>query len=50
MPEVRCRGLDIHYEEHGSGPPIVWVPGTGLRGSTWELCPELYRVYKRRAS
>ena len=31
MPEVRCRGLDLHYEEHGSGPPIVGIPGTGLR-------------------
>ena len=37
MPEVRCRGLEIHYEEHGTGPPMVWIPGTGLRGSTWEL-------------
>lgn len=36
MPSVRCRGLDIYYEDHGSGTPIVWIPGTGLRGSTWE--------------
>ena len=32
MPSVRCRGLDIYYEDHGSGTPIVWIPGTGLRG------------------
>jgi 3-oxoadipate enol-lactonase len=37
MPEVRCGDVDIHYEDHGNGPPIIWIPGTGLRGSTWEL-------------
>jgi pimeloyl-ACP methyl ester carboxylesterase len=36
MPDIRSGDLDVHYEEHGSGPPIVWIPGTGLRGSTWE--------------
>jgi 3-oxoadipate enol-lactonase len=37
MPDVRCGDLSIHYEEAGSGAPIVWIPGTGLKGSTWEL-------------
>ena len=37
MPSVRCGDVDIYYEDHGSGPVIVWIPGTGLRGSTWEL-------------
>jgi pimeloyl-ACP methyl ester carboxylesterase len=37
MPDVRCGDLDVHWEEWGSGPPIVWIPGTGLRGRTWEL-------------
>jgi pimeloyl-ACP methyl ester carboxylesterase len=41
MPEVRCGDLDIHYEEDGSGPPIVWIPGTGLCGSSWE--PQVIR-------
>jgi pimeloyl-ACP methyl ester carboxylesterase len=36
MPEVRCGNVGVSYEEHGSGPPVVWIPGTGLRGSTWE--------------
>ena len=37
MPDVRCGDLTVHYEDTGSGPPIVWIPGTGLRGRTWEL-------------
>ncbi|KWW97657.1 hypothetical protein TH66_19120 [Carbonactinospora thermoautotrophica] len=27
--------MDMYYEESGSGEPIVWIPGTGLLGSTW---------------
>jgi pimeloyl-ACP methyl ester carboxylesterase len=37
MPSVRCGDVDIYYEDRGAGPAIVWIPGTGLRGSTWEL-------------
>lgn len=29
--------LDLHYEQAGSGPPVVLVPGTGARGRTWWL-------------
>ena len=36
MPMIACRGIDVHYEEAGSGPPVVWIPGTGLCGSTWQ--------------
>ena len=35
MPTVTQDGVDIFFEEVGSGPTIVWIPGTGLRGSTW---------------
>jgi pimeloyl-ACP methyl ester carboxylesterase len=28
--------VDLYYEEVGSGPALLWVPGTGLRGRTWE--------------
>lgn len=37
MPTIVCGDLDVHYQEQGSGPPIVWIPGTGLCGSSWEL-------------
>ena len=28
--------VDLSYEDVGSGPVLLWVPGTGLRGCTWE--------------
>jgi pimeloyl-ACP methyl ester carboxylesterase len=37
MPSVRCGDIDLSYTDHGTGPAIVWIPGTGLRGTTWEL-------------
>lgn len=36
MPTVRAGDVDMHYEETGSGDPIVWIPGTGLSGSMWD--------------
>jgi pimeloyl-ACP methyl ester carboxylesterase len=27
MPIARVNGIDIHYETHGDGPPIVWLHG-----------------------
>jgi pimeloyl-ACP methyl ester carboxylesterase len=37
MPSVRCGDIDLSYTDHGTGPAIVWIPGTGLQGTTWEL-------------
>jgi pimeloyl-ACP methyl ester carboxylesterase len=31
----------------GAGRPIVWIPGTGLRGRTWELQTERFRSAHR---
>jgi pimeloyl-ACP methyl ester carboxylesterase len=28
-------GVVLGYEEHGSGEPIIWIPGTGLSGRIW---------------
>jgi pimeloyl-ACP methyl ester carboxylesterase len=37
MPAVRVNeGVSLHYEERGSGPVIVWIPGTGNSGRVWE--------------
>jgi pimeloyl-ACP methyl ester carboxylesterase len=36
VPTIACGGLEVHYDEEGSGPPIVWIPGTGLCGSSWQ--------------
>ena len=35
MPVVERDGVSLHYNERGTGPAIVWIPGTGLRGLTW---------------
>ena len=36
MPEVRSNGISIHYEERGSGDPLVLIMGLGAPGSRWE--------------
>lgn len=35
MPTVRVGAVDLYYEETGTGDAIVWIPGTGLLGTTW---------------
>jgi len=29
MPKVKANGIDIHYEVHGAGQPVVLIPGLG---------------------
>jgi non-heme chloroperoxidase len=41
--------IEIHYEDHGSGRPVVLIHGYPLSGNSWErqervLLPEGYRV------
>jgi aminoacrylate hydrolase len=36
MPKVHIDGADIHYEVHGSGPPVMLVAGLGGAGSYWQ--------------
>lgn len=35
MTVTSCGAVSVHHEETGSGPAIVWIPGTGLYGSSW---------------
>ena len=35
MPKVDIGDAEIHYEEAGSGPPLLLVPGLGGNGSFW---------------
>jgi pimeloyl-ACP methyl ester carboxylesterase len=35
MPSVRVNGIRLHYEDYGSGPPVVMVTGTGAPGRIW---------------
>jgi pimeloyl-ACP methyl ester carboxylesterase len=35
MPELRVNGVSLYYEEHGSGPPILCIHGTGSSSVLW---------------
>ncbi|HET6909129.1 MAG TPA: alpha/beta hydrolase [Mycobacteriales bacterium] len=43
MPSVIRNDAAIHYEVHGEGPPMVFIPGTGLRGSSWQPQTDHFR-------
>ena len=36
MPTVVSNGIRIHYEERGSGDPLILIMGLGAPGSRWE--------------
>src|SRR6185436_682911 len=36
MPTVGSNGIRIHYEERGSGDPLILIMGLGAPGSRWE--------------
>ena len=36
MPDVQANGITIHYEERGSGDPLILIMGLGADGSLWE--------------
>ncbi len=35
MPTVRSGRIDLHYELHGTGKPVVFVHGAGANSLTW---------------
>ena len=35
MPTARLHGIELHYEERGSGPPLLLVPGIPAIASDW---------------
>ncbi len=35
MPKIRVKDIELYYEEHGSGEPVLLVPGLGGVGSYW---------------
>ena len=35
MPTVRANGINIYYEEHGSGEPLLLIMGWGGNAATW---------------
>src|SRR6185295_18733145 len=37
MPKVRLNDVDIYYEEHGQGQPIVFLSETACDGEVWKI-------------
>lgn len=47
MPYAPINGIDIYYEEHGKGPPVVFAHGAGGNHlSWWQQVPEFSRHYR----
>lgn len=37
LPSIQTNsGVELNYSDVGTGPALIWVPGTGLKGSTWQ--------------
>ena len=47
MPNVVSNGIRIHYEERGSGDPLILIMGLGAPGSRWEDHAAAYEKYFR---
>ena len=37
MPLVKANGIELYYEEHGRGEPLLLMAATGWPGSVWQL-------------
>lgn len=35
MPKLDCGAVSLYYEQTGTGPDIVWIPGGDNRGRDW---------------
>lgn len=48
VPKVRlASGISLYYEEHGSGPPLLLIPGLGYWHWCWfKQIPELSRHFR----
>ena len=47
MPYARVNEVDLYYESHGSGDPLLLIPGLGSDATTWsQFIPEFkdYRI------
>lgn len=47
MPKVRTNGIDVYYEIHGSGAPVVLIGGLGADTFLWfRQTPELSKQFQ----
>ncbi|MCC2684541.1 MAG: alpha/beta fold hydrolase [Paenibacillaceae bacterium] len=47
MPIVESNGIHLHYEERGSGEPLLLIMGLGADGSLWEDHVKAYEQHFR---
>jgi pimeloyl-ACP methyl ester carboxylesterase len=47
MPCVKTNGIEMHYEERGSGKPLILIMGLGADGPTWDDHAKAYERYFR---
>jgi len=47
MPLVHTNGIDVHYEEDGSGPPLLLLMGITAPGSVWAQHAACWREHFR---
>ncbi|MFD0672692.1 alpha/beta fold hydrolase [Cohnella sp. GCM10027633] len=47
MPYVEADGIELYYEERGSGPPLLLLTGLGADGSVWEQHAQAYERHFR---
>jgi pimeloyl-ACP methyl ester carboxylesterase len=47
VPKVEVNGVNLYYEEEGSGPPLLLIAGLGANRNSWiTAVPELSKQYK----
>jgi pimeloyl-ACP methyl ester carboxylesterase len=47
MPKIKTNGIEMFYEERGTGIPLVLIMGLGADGGAWELHARAYEKYFR---
>ena len=47
MPIVKSNGININYEEYGSGEPLLLIMGLSAPGAAWEKHVEEYKKHFR---
>jgi pimeloyl-ACP methyl ester carboxylesterase len=47
MPSIKANGINIHYEEIGSGEPLLLIMGLGADGSLWAQHVDVYKDHFR---
>jgi pimeloyl-ACP methyl ester carboxylesterase len=43
MPTISTNGIELYYEEHGTGEPLLLIMGITAPGSVWELHAQFWQ-------